>query len=169
MVSKRRRRARGFSFIGLLMLIVIMGIGVAAVGQWWQVTVKREKEFDLLFIGDEFSRAITNYYDSAPAAPRQFPRSLQDLVRDPRYPSVRRHLRRIYVDPITGRPEWGLLKGPGDTIVGVYSLSHETPLKRGNFPDWYSHFNGAASYSEWHFKYDGTRFASAPPPAASNN
>ena len=42
----------------------------------------------------------------------------------------RHHLRRLYVDPFTGTPQWGLVRLPDGGIVGVHSLSERTTLQR---------------------------------------
>ena len=58
---------------------------------------------------------------------------LEELLQDPRYPDIRRYLRKIYLDPMTGSAEWGLVTGPGGEIYGVHSLSGDEPLKKANF------------------------------------
>lgn len=126
---------------------------MAAIGERWSTRAKREREAELLFIGDQFREAISRYYDSTPGAAKQFPKTLEDLLEDRRYPTVRRYLRKVFVDPLTGKPEWGLVKGPGDKIMGVYSLSPEAPLKRANFPEPYRHFETAERYTDWKFAY----------------
>jgi type II secretory pathway pseudopilin PulG len=147
---------RGFTYIGLLIAVALIGVGLAAVGQVSHTSLQREKERELLFIGNEFKKAITRYYDSTPGAEKHFPESLDDLLLDRRYPVVRRYLRRIYVDPMTGSPEWGYVKGPGDTIMGVHSLSVQAPYKTANFPGEYTHFEKAKSYADWRFVHAET-------------
>ena len=55
----------------------------------------REKERDLLFVGDQFRRAIGEYYEKAPGGVKVYPKKLEDLLRDNRYPGVQRWLRKI--------------------------------------------------------------------------
>jgi len=141
---------RGFTYVGLLIILAVMGITLAATGTLWSTAAKREREAELLFIGDEFRRAITSYYEGSPGAPR-YPAKLEDLVEDNRFPTPKRHLRRIYADPVTGSREWGLVRGPGEVVIGVFSRSQETPLKQGNFPLRYESFEGARSYADWKF------------------
>jgi len=77
---------------------------------------------------------------------------LEDLLKDPRYPNIRRHLRKIYVDPITGKAEWGVLKSPDDSgIIGVHSLSTAVPIKIGNFEMEFQYLSGKIAYSNWIF------------------
>jgi hypothetical protein len=84
---------------------------------------------------------------------KRFPQTLDDLLQDKRHPMPQRHLRRIYADPITGKREWGLIGGPGGSIMGVYSLSDAAPIKSGGFAPAETVFAGAASYSAWQFIY----------------
>ncbi len=147
------RSCRGFTYLGLLIAIVVMAIGLSAVGTVARTLQLRDKERELLFAGDQFRRAIASYYEKTPGPIKQFPRSLDDLLKDNRYPDVQRHLRRIYVEPITGKQEWGLVEIPGRGIAGVYSLSAEHPVRIANFPAAYKNFAAATRYSEWKFVY----------------
>ena len=89
--------------------------------------------------------------------------ALEDLLADKRYPSVRRYLRRVYPDPMTGSAEWGLVRGPNGGITGVQSRSTAQPLKKANFPKEYEAFAGAATYRDWVFAFAPP--AGAPPGA----
>lgn len=118
----------GFTYLGVLLLIAFMGAALGAVGEVWRTVQLREAERDLRFIGNEFRHAIGRYYESTPGQPKKFPRQLDDLLEDDRYPSIRRYLRRVYRDPITGRREWGLVAAPDGGIAGVHSLSTDEPF-----------------------------------------
>src|SRR5262245_46206627 len=100
--GRRRPCAGGFTYIGLLIAIAVMGIGLAAIGPVSRTLQLRELESELLFAGDQIRRAIGEYYESSPAGLKQYPKKLEDLLRDNRYPGVRRYLRRLYFDPMTG-------------------------------------------------------------------
>jgi type II secretory pathway pseudopilin PulG len=147
-----RHTPHGFTYIGLLIFIALMGIALAGTGVIWHTESRREKERELLFVGDQFRRAIGLYYERTPGA-KQFPKALEDLLLDRRYPNTQRYLRRLYDDPVGGTSEWGLVRGPEGRIVGVHSLSEAEPLKRAGFPLKYEEFKGAARYSEWRFMY----------------
>lgn len=162
----RRSGQRGFTYIGVLILVALAGVALAGAGELWSTESKRDKEAQLLFIGDEFRRAIGSYYEGSPGA-KQFPQRLEELLEDKRLPVMRRHLRRIYVDPMTGKPEWGLVKY-GDRIIGVYSLSEAKPLKTANFRSEDDAFKGSGAYAEWRFVYEpaaASARSSAPIPA----
>lgn len=148
---RRTDRETGFTYLGLMVLIAVMGIVLASTGEIWHMALKREKEHELLFVGDQFRRAINQYYQHSPLKPRRFPMSLDDLLKDPRYPGTQRYLRKIYIDPITGDSKWGLVTGPAGEIFGVYSLSEDEPIKKRNFSSADSSFEGKTKYAEWVF------------------
>lgn len=143
-------RARGFTYIAVLIFIAVMGVGLAATGEVWHQELKREREAELLFAGDQFRNAIALYYAHAPSPAGRYPTSLDDLLKDPRYPATRRYIRKIYPDPIGGA-EWKLVKGPNGEIVGVYSASEDEPVKKGNFSLADQAFEGKTKYSDWVF------------------
>ena len=159
----RVRWCHGFTYIGVLIFIALMGIALAGTGVIWHTETRREKERELLFVGDQFRRAIGLYYERSPGAKR-FPKGLEDLVFDRRYPNTQRYLRRLYADPVGGTSEWGLVTGPEGGIVGVFSLSEAEPLKRAGFPMKYKEFEGTARYSEWRFMYVPAAPANKPAP-----
>jgi hypothetical protein len=104
-------------------------------------------------VGHQFRRAIGLYYERSPGPLKQYPPSLEALLHDARYPSAERYLRKVYVDPLSGKPEWGLVEGPGGTVTGVHSLSRAAPLKTGNFAQADQEFEHKAAYADWQFVY----------------
>lgn len=149
--SAQASRQRGFTYMGVLIMIAAMGLAFATIGELWRATSQREKEKELLFIGNEFRRAIGMYYTNSPGL-AQYPKKLEDLLLDERYPNVRRYLRKMYVDPMTGKREWGLVRTP-EGITGVYSLSKAEAYKTTGFDNADSVFEGATSYESWRFVY----------------
>lgn len=154
--AHRRRPAqeRGFSYALVLAAVVILGIvAEAAHLTTWRI-LKAEREQELLFRGEAYRRAIRSYYESGGAI-KQFPRSLDDLVKDSRTASGRRHIRALYPDPMNKdeKPEWTLIRAPDGGISGVASQSRDVPLKQANFPKEFEKFAGATSYAEWVFEY----------------
>lgn len=144
-------RMRGFGYIGLLILVAMMSAALAGAGEVWHTAQQREKEQELLFAGGQFRRALAQYYANTPGKARRHPLHLEELLKDPRHPGIRRHLRKIYPDPMTGKAEWGLVTGPGGEIYGVYSRSQDAPLKRAGFRLAEKDFEGRTKYSEWVF------------------
>jgi type II secretory pathway pseudopilin PulG len=162
--AQRMRQQSGFSYLWLLMLVALMGLGLSVVGDVHVTLVKREREKELLAIGRQFQTAIRRYHDFRPGgAPPQYPHSLDDLLLDPRAPGTLRHLRKIYVDPMTGDPLWGLIK-KGDRVVGVHSLSDAAVLKQSGFEPGQESLEGKEKYSQWHFVVS-TELEAQPPAA----
>ena len=148
---------RGVVLLALLLALALLGIGLMAAVDVWAVTRQREREQELLFVGDQYRQAIQRYYYAAPpGTARVLPASLNDLLEDDRYPVPVHHLRRPYPDPITGSPEWGLVRA-GERIAAVYSLSEAKPLKQAGFPAAYQFFADKASYRDWVFAFVGAR------------
>ena len=145
------RRAAGFTYLTVLFAIAFMGLGLAVAGEVWRTTLTRDREAELLYVGNQYRRAIERYYVSGP---RQFPRALEDLLKDPRKPGTERYLRKLYFDPMTGKGEWGMVKAPDGGIMGVYSLSEDSPKKVANFGFANREFEGASKYSDWKFLYN---------------
>jgi len=160
-----RRREEGFTYFAAMFLVAVMGLAAAGAATSWRLSWKREKEQELLVAGQEIRTAIERYVIATPSGRRQYPRSLEELVRDPRVPGVMRHLRRLHVDPLTGR-EWGVVKSPDGGVMGVYSMAEGKPLKTGGFRLKEATFEGAKSYREWVFSYRDRYIAadSAPKP-----
>jgi type II secretory pathway pseudopilin PulG len=148
--QRRSCNQRGFSYIGLLLMIAIAGIGMAAVGMRWHQQLRVEKEKQLLFVGHQYRAAIASYQAVNPSGINMYPASLDDLLLDKRYPGIKRHLRKRYDDPITGSAEWGMIKQQG-RIIGIYSLSRDKPIKQAGFASDDRGFKGAASYRKWVF------------------
>jgi type II secretory pathway pseudopilin PulG len=132
---------RGFTYLGALILIVVCGISLSGASAYHKTIVKRSKEAELLFRGDQIRRALQSFYEHPPAGrAHTYPHSMQDLLRDPRYLGIRRHLRKNYADPMTSHGEWTFIRDSKGRIKGVFSPSQATPLKKGNFPTVYKHF-----------------------------
>lgn len=144
---------KGFTYLWVIFIVAMTGITLAAAGQVWRTEAQREKEKELMFVGNQFRHAIGSYYESSPGMRKRYPDSLEKLLSDDRFPTVKRHLRKVFLDPMTGGSEWGLIREPGAGIVGVHSLSTRAPLKRANFPERYATFDEAENYRDWKFIY----------------
>ncbi len=150
------RLQAGFTYLGLLILIGILGVAATATLQTHAVLQRRAAEQELLAVGAEFARALASYAAVTPAGQPPAPATLQELLRDPRFPMPVRHLRRLYADPITGTASWGTVLSPEhQRIVAVHSLSMARPLKVANFDAEFQMFEGSAHYSDWVFGSPG--------------
>lgn len=152
-LTARSRDEGGFTYFGVLAAIALLGAVMGSTVEVWHTVVVREKEQQLLFIGQQFRHAIERYYRNTPGSKKHLPPSLEDLLEDPRLPGTQRYLRRIYRDPITGLVEWELVKGADGGILGLHSLSAARPLKSAGFGADDTSFEGAESYAEWVFVY----------------
>ena len=148
--AARRVRCDGFTYLTILFVVAMLGVGLALTGELWHTATLREREAELLHVGNEYRKAIERYYLSGP---RQYPRELKDLLKDPRQPGTVRYLRKLYPDPVTGKDEWGLVRAPDGGIAGVHSLSEAQPLKSGGFSVRDKEFEAKQKYSDWKFIY----------------
>jgi len=147
-----RGGARGFTFLGLLFLIAIMALMATAAATTWSFTSQRDKEQDLLYVGREYRLAILHYRQAHATRPQPYPTSLEQLLDDGDRLAPRRHLRRLYFDPMTGSPQWGLEHNAQGGITGVYSLSGRRPVRTAStYPDETIDFGAARSYRDWVF------------------
>jgi len=162
-------RQQGFTYLGLLFAVALMGATLALTGVVWHAAQKREKERQLLFVGNQFRQAIAAYYNHSPGSVKQCPNTLSELLKDPRQLVPTRYLRRIYPDPVTGKAEWGLVKTRDNRIMGVFSLSEDEPVKQSNFREADKEFEGKMHYTEWRFAYNQPQASpqSVPPAAAA--
>ena len=141
------KKNRGFTYVGFLIFVALAGAGLAAYGEIASHAAQREKEAELLFRGNQYREGIASYYKKE----QRYPQSLGELLEDKRYPMPVRHLRRQYVDPMTGEANWGLVEAPGGGVMGVYSRSEDAPLKTGNFLLKNQEFEKAERYADWKF------------------
>jgi type II secretory pathway pseudopilin PulG len=148
-MSAGKKQQQGFTLMGALILVAMMGAGLAAYGGLASHAAQREKEAELLFRGNEYRQAIERYYKKE----RKYPKALTELVEDKRYPTPARHLRRLYPDPLTGQPDWELMNAPEGGIMGVHSKSEAPPIKSGGFTLANKTFADAPRYADWQFFY----------------
>ncbi len=166
----RASRERGFTYLGLLVLVTLIGLMLAAAGEVERTALQREREQELLWVGHEYRAAIGRYV----AHTHRYPATLADLLGATRAdpggadpgdsagptaaPGVIgtlgfRALRRLYRDPMTNSVEWVTIPSPDGRIMGVVSASTQAPLKRTGFDDDDVAFAGADSYAGWQFVY----------------
>lgn len=190
------RRPRGFTYLGVLFIVGLLATTAAAAGVVWAAAQQRDNEVELVFVGRQFAAAIERYRAASgpptadptgdPSAgssarssagssfaPRAnptalYPRSLEALLRDDRAITPQHHLRRLYLDPMTGNAQWGLIRLPGGGIVGVHSLSDRQPFPRqfvvAGFSPPPPPAHGTLTYRDWHFVAPSAEALLAPQP-----
>jgi type II secretory pathway pseudopilin PulG len=141
---------QGFALVMVLLAMALISLAASVPLRNQQHAMQRDRETELLFIGEQFRQAIASYAAASPGGVPQYPPTLADLLEDKRFPFVKRHLRRLYADPMTGRPDWELIRDQG-AVIGVASRSARTPLKRSQFSLADSEFAAATTYADWKF------------------
>ena len=155
MVAERKRQD-GFTYLGLVIFVAIIGMVGAATLKIGSLLQRAAAEEELLEIGAAFGAALQSYAAATPKGMPTYPPTMQELLKDPRFPEVRRHLRKIFVDPMTGKAEWGIVYAGGQSgVVAVHSLSAAKPLKIANFDSRFQGFENKEKISEWKFMASG--------------
>ena len=161
-----RNPEKGFTFVAVLGAMFLLALGSQAVMQYVSQHAQRDREVELLQIGQEFAAAIGSYYESSPGTLKRWPQSLNDLTDDKRFVGVRRHLRQVYIDPMTRTPEWGLSLSNDGGITGVHSLSADAPIRSGSIELANLRLDAASRYFDWKFSYIPPFSPSAKPASA---
>ncbi|MDQ1813301.1 type II secretion system protein [Massilia sp. CCM 9210] len=147
------RHEQGFSYPIVMFLVAVLAIISVRAMENSLTAARRDKEAELLSVGQAYRKAIKAYYDGSPGTAKVYPSSLDDLLLDARGTQLRRPLRKRFRDPITGSAEWGLVRDESGAIKGIYSLSPSKPFKTGGFPVELGHFTQATQYRQWTFEY----------------
>lgn len=150
--SPRGAPAGGFTYVVVLVLVTVLSLGLAITGPKWSEDQRRDREDELLRVGQLYAQAIAAYYEASPGSLKQYPLSLSSLLQDTRFIGTRRHLRRLYLDPISpGRPMQPI-HGSDGTLRGVYSSSELEPLRRAPMRfDRMAEIPPSTQYKQWAF------------------
>jgi type II secretory pathway pseudopilin PulG len=131
MLSFRVKQA-GFGYLTVLSMIVILALVLATTYQQQSKVAQRDREDALLFVGQQYVQALKSYHQLSPEGNNELPETLEALVLDKRFIPTTRHIRKTYIDPITGEA-WGLILNEQQKIKGVYSVSNQTILQVDKF------------------------------------
>src|ERR1700752_3220 len=148
-----RSSRRGVTLIELIVAITILLILTGAAVPIVRVQIKREKETELRRDLWEMRDAIDHYKDLADRNAFQikvgsegYPPDLETLVKGVDVAGKKlKFLRRIPIDPMTGKGEWGLRSVQDDpasdswgeqNVFDVYSKSQRTALDDTKYKDW---------------------------------
>lgn len=151
--SASTRSQQGLTLVELIVAMTIMGILAVAVIPMARLTVRREKERELRRDLWEMRDAIDRYKDAADAGKFQvklgtngYPPDLQTLVDGVDVGGKKvRFLRRIPIDPMTGKDDWGLRSMEddpdsdswgGNDVFDVYTKSEGTAIDGTKYKDW---------------------------------
>lgn len=161
---------RGFTYLAVLAALALLAVACSAVLTFVAHQVRRERENDLLVVGQDIVYAIAQYYAASPGSTRSLPASLEDLLDDKRQIAITRYLREVYPDPTTGKSDWQLLLDDQGRVRGVASRNSAAPLRSGpvEVRTWtftpmhargelvqmnLSSLPAAKHYSEWRFEF----------------
>ena len=148
-----RPAERGLTLIELIVTVAILSILASAAVPVARFTVKRQNERILRYDLWQMRDAIDHYKDAADQHAFQtkvdsqnYPPDLETLVNGVDVQSKKvKFLRRIPIDPMTGKADWGLrsMKDDpksdsfsGDSVFDVYSKSQGTALDGTKYSDW---------------------------------
>ena len=112
---------RGFTYLGMLVALAIIGIGLARIGEIWSTEAHRQRVVQVKWAGQQYARAIASYRALSPGM-EAFPSSLDELLDDSRGPVVRRHLRVRFPNPLDPAGAWVELRGGDGKIRGVRAV-----------------------------------------------
>ncbi len=148
-----RKKSRGFTLIELIVATTILTILTGMAIPLVRITIKRQKEHELREDLWEMRDAIDRYKDAADRGAFQtkvgsenYPPDLETLVNGVDVQGKKlRFLRRIPIDPMTNKPEWGLramqddpdsTSWSGDDVFDVYTKSQDSGLDGTHYKDW---------------------------------
>jgi general secretion pathway protein G len=147
------RRQGGFTLIELIVataiLVILTGLAIPLV----RVTVQREREHELRYDLWMMRDAIDRYKDAADRGAFQikvgsegYPPDMDTLVTGVDVNGKKlKFLRKIPVDPMTGKAEWGMRSMQddatseswgGQNVFDVYTKSQGTALDDTKYKDW---------------------------------
>ena len=147
------RGALGFTLIELIVataiLVILTGLAIPTA----RVTIKREREHELRQALWQLRDAIDRYKDAADRQAFQikvgsegYPPDLETLVNGVDVGGKKlKFLRKIPVDPMTGKAEWGLRSMQddpssdswgGQNVFDVYTKAQGTALDGSKYKEW---------------------------------
>ena len=152
------RRQGGFTLLELIIALGVLAIVAMATIPYMRNAIKREREVVLRRNLRTIRKALDAYnidYNGGKVGALDkkegdmgYPPSLELLVEGihpPNTDKTIRYLRRIPVDPMTGKSDWGFRavqdsddsdSWNGKNIFDVYSKSKETALNGTKYSDW---------------------------------
>jgi general secretion pathway protein G len=150
---KWRRRQGGVTLLELIIVITILLILMGAALPVVRLSAKRQKETELRRDLWEMRAAIDRYKDAADRGAFQikvgtegYPPDMETLVKGLDVQGKKlRFLRRIPVDPMTGKDDWGMRSMQddptsdswgGQNVFDVFSKSTGKALDGTNYKDW---------------------------------
>jgi type II secretory pathway pseudopilin PulG len=141
----------GYTLVVMLVAVFVVALGLSVAGPTWHEQNRRIQERELMRIGVLYAHALAEFREGAPGSLKTYPKSLDELVLDTRFFGVRRHLRRLYPDPLDPARPWGVVRDIDGYITGVYSQSSDEPVASGTVVLGDIVLPPARRYSDWKF------------------
>jgi len=92
----RTNRQRGFTYVGVLLGVALIGVGLSVTATVWSKEAERQRKAEAEWVLAQYERALKSYYNAAPGSVKELPASLDELLSDQRHLGVLRHLRKAY-------------------------------------------------------------------------
>lgn len=109
-VERQRQGEQGFMLVGLIVAIFFILLALSVAAPKVAQALRREKEVEAVHRGNQYVRAIRLYYRKF----GHYPGSMEQLEKTNNI----RFLRQRYIDPMTGKDDWRLIKvGEAKTTV----------------------------------------------------
>jgi general secretion pathway protein G len=149
----RRPASAGFTLIELIVATAILAILATMALPLARLSIKREKEHELRYDLWQLRDSIDRYKDAADRQAFQikvgsegYPPDLETLVNGVDVGGKKlKFLRKIPIDPMTGKAEWGLRSMQddptsdswgGQNVFDVYTKSEGTGLDGSKYKEW---------------------------------
>lgn len=146
-----RRAQGGYVLVAALVLLAAMAASASVVAARWTDEAQRERELELLRVGNEIAGALAAYAKDSAGSTRSHPQELDALLEDRRAFGTKRYLRRIEPDPMTGKSEWGVIRAEDGGVAGVFSRGEGRPFLRVPRALSYVDLPVADRYADWKF------------------
>lgn len=151
--NRFRRASGGFTLIEMIVAVSILAILTGMAIPLVRVKIQREREVELRHDLWEMRDAIDRYKNDADRGAFQvkagtdgYPPDLDTLVKGVDVGGKKvRYLRRVPVDPMTGKDEWGMRSTQddpdsdswgGQNVFDVFSKSQSTALDGTRYDQW---------------------------------
>jgi general secretion pathway protein G len=156
-MARSRRNQRGLTMVELIVAFTIMLVLTSMAVPLARSKVRAQRERDLKYALREMHNAIDKYKDYADLGylgpqkqgTNNWPETLDVLVEGVKLPGpdgkIMRFLRRVPIDPFTGKAEWGLRSDQddpksttwgGQCVFDVYSKTMDKDANGRPYSEW---------------------------------
>jgi hypothetical protein len=121
----------GFTMLWVLFAMLLIALASQKVFVNASKQALREKLLLQKSILTAYQKGIESYLNSSPGVQKNYPIELQDLLVDSRQIQIKRHLRKLYADPMQPQvpvdQAWGIVRNNQGQITSVYSIIKDLP------------------------------------------